>query len=167
MSYWLKFEPDFDFDGEESSGGKLPGLGSGAVCSGGQICDGSNGFTSRYMWRDNGMAFLYLYHMDKPGDFGENIELGRFFQRGQWHNLIQRVKINDGNKKNGEIDVWMDGQQVLSKKNIQFVNNGDKINTMFFNTFHGGSGPTWWPERDVHAYFDEFIISTDKCDVGL
>ncbi|MGV2827040.1 polysaccharide lyase [Myxosarcina sp. GI1(2024)] len=173
LSYWVKFDKDFDFDGSKYSGGKLPGLGADGLCAGGNSCNGNNGFTSRYMWRENGKAVLYLYHMDKPGAYGEDILLkgsdgsDKYFARGKWHNLIQRVKINDGNQSNGEIDVWMDKEQVLSRDNLKFVTNNQGIDNLFFSTFHGGSGSDWWPERDVNAYFDDFVVSTNAADVGL
>ncbi len=50
LSYWVKFEDGFDFDGDKQSGGKLPGLaGAGGHCGGGDTCNGNNGFSSRYM----------------------------------------------------------------------------------------------------------------------
>lgn len=175
LSYQVKFAENFDFNGKYdwSSGGKLPGLGAGGLCSGGMDCDGTNGFTSRPMWREDGRAVLYLYHMDKPGEYGEDVLLRgsdgkeNFFKPGKWHNITQRVRINDGNQSNGELDVWMDDERVLSRDNLQFVNNGQEIDTMFFNTFHGGYGSDWWPDNDVNAYFDDFIISTNAGDVGL
>ena len=175
MSYWILFAQNFDFNGKYdwSSGGKLPGLGSKGLCNGGGNCDGTNGFSSRYMWRENGRAVLYLYHMNKKGDYGDDLELigqdGRtkYFQRGKWHNLIQRVRINDGDRSNGEIDVWMDKEKVLSQKDFKFVTNNRGVDRLFFSTFHGGYGEDWWPSEDVYAYFDDFVISTKASDVGL
>ena len=175
LSYWVFFAPDFDFNGKNdwSSGGKLPGLGSQGLCNGGDTCNGDNGFSSRYMWRENGKATLYLYHMDKAGKYGDDIEFkgidgkNRYFQRGKWHHLVQRVRINDVDQSNGAVDVWMDGEQVLSKSNLRFVTNGVGVNRVFFSTFHGGFGEEWWPSKDVYAYFDDFVISTESKDVGL
>ena len=173
LSYWVKFDGDFDFDGSKYSGGKLPGLGSGDLASGGTKPTGTNGFTSRYMWREGGKATLYLYHMDQPGTYGEDILLqdsngnDKYFERGQWHNMIQRVKVNDGSQSNGEIDVWMDGEQVLDLDNLKFVTNGQGIDTTYFSSFHGGNGSEWWPDRDDNAYFDDFVVSTNAADVGL
>lgn len=174
LSYWVKFAEDFDFDGSKKSGGKLPGLsGAGGYCSGGQHCNGNNGFSSRYMWGENGRVKLYLYHMNKPTKWGENFwfkdKLGQdiYFQRGKWHNLIQRVKINDGILSNGEIDVWIDGEQVLSLSGLQFVSNNKKIDSLLFSTFHGGGNSDWWPDHEVYSYFDDFVISTNASDVGL
>ena len=174
LSYWVKFEDDFDFDGDKHSGGKLPGLtGAGGYCSGGETCNGNNGFSSRYMWRKNGRAQLYLYHMDKPTKWGEEFWLKDsdgddvYFERGKWHNLIQRMRINDGNQSNGEIDVWMDKEQVLSLDGLKFVTNNQGIDALMFSTFHGGSSSAWWPDYEVHSYFDDFVISTNPSDVGL
>ena len=173
LSYWVKFDGDFDFDGRVHSGGKLPGLGSGDLASGGSKPTGTNGFTSRYMWREDGKATLYLYHMDQPGTYGEDILLkdsngeDKYFQRGQWHNMIQRVKVNDGYQSNGEIDVWMDGEQVLDMDNLKFMTDGGGIDTAYFSTFHGGYGSDWWPEKNDNAYFDDFVVSTNAADVGL
>ena len=173
LSYWVKFDGDFDFDGPKLSGGKLPGLGSGDLASGGQKPTGTNGFTSRYMWREDGKATLYLYHMDQPGTYGEDVLLkgsdgqDKYFERGKWHNLIQRVKVNDGSQSNGEIDVWMDGEQVLDMDNLKFMTNGQGIDTTYFSTFHGGYGSDWWPEKNDNAYFDDFVVSTNAADVGL
>ncbi len=175
LSYQVKFAENFDFNGKYdwSSGGKLPGLGADDLWSGGMDSDGTKGFTSRPMWREDGRAVLYLYHMDKPGQYGEDVLLKgsdgkeNYFEPGKWHNITQRVRINDGNQSNGEVDVWMDQEQVLSRDNLQFVTNGQEIDTMFFNTFHGGSGSDWWPENDVNAYFDDFVVSTNAADVGL
>ncbi len=177
LSYWVKFEDDFDFDGPKKSGGKLPGLGArdeaGDLCSGGQTCTGDNGFSSRYMWNKNGKAILYLYHMDKPGKYGEGFSFEgsdgseKYFQRGKWHNLIQRVKINDGNQSNGEIDVWMDREPVLSIDKLKFVTNNQGIDSLYFSTFHGGNNSDWLPEREVYSYWDNFLVSTNAADVGL
>lgn len=173
LSYWVKFAVDFDFDGSKHSGGKLPGLaGAGGLCVGGQTCDGNNGFSARYMWRKNGRVQLYLYHMDKPGKWGEEFFFKNsdgndvYFQRGKWHHLIQRVKINDNIKSNGEIDVWMDRHKVLSLANLRFVTNNKGIDQLYFNTFHGGSSSSWWPDHKVYSYWDDFIVFTNP-SVGL
>lgn len=173
LSYWLRFDGDFDFSGRIFSGGKLPGLGLGDLASGGKRPNGTNGFTSRYMWDEMGKAVLYLYHMDQPGNYGEPFEFrdpgGKtmFFEPGKWHRLTQRVKVNTDASANGEIDVWMDNTAVLSLRGLRLVSNNAKIDTLFFSSFHGGNGPDWWPERNVKAYFDEFIASPSKSDVGL
>jgi hypothetical protein len=93
MSYWLRFSDNFSF----RLGGKLPGLAAGAICSGGEVCDGTNGFTARFMWEAGGKVILYLYHMDKPGKWGDGTNLiypsgdSVVFQRGKWYQIMERV----------------------------------------------------------------------------
>ncbi|VEP14188.1 conserved hypothetical protein [Hyella patelloides LEGE 07179] len=174
LQYKVKFEAGYDFNGRKYSGGKLPGLTStDGQASGGQDANGSNGYTTRYMWRENGQAEAYVYHMDKPGQWGESFDFkdvsGQdvYFKPGEWHELTQRVEINDGNQKNGSLDVWMDGQQVLNIDNLRFVNNGSKVDAVYFSNFHGGSGPDWYPDKESHIYFDDFVVSTNPADVGV
>ncbi|PIB37044.1 hypothetical protein BFP72_17350 [Reichenbachiella sp. 5M10] len=168
-SYWLYFSDNFDWGGKHE-GGKLPGLAGNKNCSGGQHCDGTNGFTARLMWRTNGKAVLYLYHMDKPGKYGEDIPLmiedkQVVFEKEKWYHITERVKINSGNKKNGEIEIWVNGQQVLSKTGLRFVNDGSLIDNFYFSTFHGGAGQDWAPDADCYIWFDDLVVSTRKADV--
>jgi hypothetical protein len=172
ISYWVRFSEDFSW-GNKNEGGKLPGLSGGKRCSGGQTCDGTNGFTARFMWRENGRAVLYLYYMDKPGKYGVDYDLinsdkqKTFFPRGEWVNLIERVKINTGNNNNGEVQVWYNGEEVLNLDGLQFVSNGDKVDALYFSTFHGGADITWSPENDCYIWFDDIIVSKDRNDVFL
>lgn len=170
FSYWLRFNSNFDWGGT-SEGGKLPGFGSGENCSGGENCDGNNGFTSRLMWRSGGRAVLYLYHMDKPGTYGEDIDLiytnGKtvYFKKGIWYQVAQRVKINTDNNANGEIEIWINGEQVLTRNNIRYVNDGSLVDNFYFATFHGGTGSQWAPAIDCFTWFDNIIVADNKNDV--
>lgn len=174
LSYWVKFEDDFSFDGRTKDGGKLPGLaGGGGAPGGGEVPTGDNGYSARYMWGTDGRAELYLYHMDQPGTYGEGFLFEApdggdvHFETGRWHHLVQRVKINDGDQANGEIDVWMDGDQVLDLDGIRMVTNGRGIDQAMLQSFHGGSDREWFPETDQSAYFDDFTITTDPGDLGF
>lgn len=170
MSYWLRFDDNFSWGGT-SQGGKLPGLAAGDNCSGCSTCNGTNGFTARFMWRTDGKAVLYLYHMDKESSCGDDHELRHsdnskvFFPKGEWIHLIERVKVNTGNNANGEVQVWFNGEEVLSMDGIQFVNDDQEIDNLYFSTFHGGSGTNWAPQNDSYIWFDDLKISTKKSDV--
>lgn len=170
VSYWLRFSENFSW-GSGNKGGKLPGLSANERCSGGQTCDGTNGFTARFMWRENGRAVLYLYHMNKIGKYGDDYDLinakkeKSYFPRREWINLIERVKINTGNNKDGEVQIWYNGEEVLNIKELQFVSNGDKIDAFYFSSFHGGADKSWSPENDCYIYFDDIVVSRDSIDV--
>ncbi|MEJ2255805.1 MAG: cellulase family glycosylhydrolase, partial [Woeseiaceae bacterium] len=163
LSYWLKFDPDFSW-GSTQQGGKLPGLAQGDLCSGGAVCDGSNGFTARYMWRKNGAAVLYLYHMDKPGKWGEDFALQTpagepyMFPRGEWIRLVQRVKINSPGKADGKVRVWVNGSEALSLDGLRFVSDDSRIDTFYVSTFHGGNTPDWGPAHDSYLWIDDIEI---------
>ena len=166
LSYWLRFDKNFSWGGSEH-GGKLPGLAQGKLCSGGDTCDGSNGFTARYMWRKDGAAVLYLYHMDKPHRWGEDFPLDPegngpfYFEPGEWVNLVQRVKINTDDEANGEVQVWVNGVEALRLDDLRFVTSGRKIDTFYVSTFHGGNTPDWGPLNDSYLWIDDIKISTN------
>ncbi len=170
MSYWVRFSNNFDYGGT-SEGGKLPGLGGGGRCSGCTTCDGTNGFTARLMWRTGGRLVLYLYHLDKSNPpCGDNNTLvvggaDYYITKGQWFQVTQRVKVNSGNNHDGEVELWINGQSALLRTGIQFVTNGDKVDNLYFSTFHGGSSAAWSPGSDVHIWFDDIKISANASDI--
>lgn len=169
LSYWLRFDEHFSWGGDQQ-GGKLPGLGADALCSGGDRCSGSNGFTARYMWRKDGAAVLYLYHMHKPHKWGEDLPLTVgskpvYFQPGQWVHLLQRVKTNSGKHADGEVQVWVNGAEALHRTGLQFADNGQLIDRFYFSTFHGGNTPDWGPQRDSHIWYDDIRVGSSADDV--
>ncbi len=162
-SYRLRIDEGFSW-GTRHRGGKLPGLGSGELCSGGMTCDGTNGFTARLMWRDAGEAVLYLYHMDKPQKWGEDMPLIResgeqvVFAPGRWYQVTERVRINSTDMHDGEAEIWIDGGRVLLVDGLRFVTDGSGVDRFYFSTFHGGNTPDWAPQHDSTIHFDDFKI---------
>ncbi len=172
-SYWVRFSDDFDWGGS-SEGGKLPGLAGGGRCSGCATCTGTNGFSARVMWRSGGKAVLYLYHLDKLNPpCGDNITLqvspgvDFYFQKGRWYNIMQRVKVNTGSNHDGEVELWIDNRPALLKTGIHFVDNGDKVDCLYFSTFHGGSDANWAPSVDCFTWFDDIKIGKTAADVTI
>lgn len=160
LSYQVKFADGFDF----RLGGKLPGLTSGgAQYTGGIIPTHGQGWSARYMWRKNGEAIIYLYHMKMPGKWGQDITLDHMhFRPGQWHTLIQHIRINEIGQANGVLEVWIDGKKRLSRADIEFRGQPQAlIDSFYFSTFHGGNTPEWGPKIDSVAYFDNFVISAE------
>ncbi len=170
-SYRLRVGEGFSW-GTTSQGGKLPGLGSGRLCSGGMTCDGTNGFTARLMWRGEGQVVLYLYHMDKPHKWGEDLPLigadGRqvVFTPGRWHTVTERVRINTGDNHDGEVELWVDGARVLLQDGLRFVTDGSGVDRFYFSTFHGGNTAGWAPTHDSTIDFDDIRIGPSYEAVG-
>ena len=157
LSYYLRFADDFDF----VKGGKLPGLFGGDGASGGNIPDGTNGFSTRFMWRRNGDGEVYAYRPTSK-DYGTSIGRGNWqFQPGTWHHLEQEIKLNSPGQADGQIKVWLDGVQVLDIEGITFrYVDSLKIDGIFFSTFFGGGNSSWATPKDTYIDFAEFSIGT-------
>lgn len=171
MSYWIKFSDNFSY-GTSSFGGKIPGISGGDDCSGGESCNGTNGFSCRFMWRANGRICLYLYDMLKTQTYGLDFYLAWpdgsdvIFERGKWYHLTERVKVNSTpTSQDGEVEAWVNGIHVLHVTGRQFTTNGEKADKLYLSTFHGGSDATWCPTETCYIWFDDMKISTDFNDV--
>ncbi|MGL1887242.1 MAG: hypothetical protein OCD76_12080, partial [Reichenbachiella sp.] len=101
----------------------------------------------------------------KPEKWGEDMQLSHtdgtdvVFTPGEWYQVTERVRINSGNTKDGTVTVWINNEEALHVTNLQFVNNGDKIDNLYFSTFHGGSGSQWAPSVDSYIWYDAITIS--------
>jgi len=156
LSYYVRFSDDFDF----VKGGKLPGLYGGDPKSGGDIPDGTDGFSTRFMWRRDGDGEVYAY-LPTSKKFGTSLGRGKWdFEPGVWHKLEQEVSLNQPGKQNGKVRVWLDDKLVLKQENLTFRTSSDlKIDGVFFSTFFGGGDPSWATPSNTHADFANFKVS--------
>ncbi|MBN8414377.1 hypothetical protein LCL99_11535 [Halomonas denitrificans] len=154
LSYRVRFEQGFDF----VKGGKLPGLFGGEAPSGGDDVTGENGFSMRYMWRENGQGELYEYVVGGDNDYGDSIARGRFsFPSGQWVTLEQEIILNDPGQANGVARVWVNGQPLIEQTDITYrTSDSVHIDGLMFSTFFGGHGKDWRTPRDQHVDFADF-----------
>ena len=158
LRYYVRFSEEFDF----VKGGKLPGLFGGTDhFSGGAIPDGTNGFSVRYMWRTNGDGEAYAY-LPTSDLYGTEIGRGRWrFQPGEWHCLEQRVVLNNPDRDDGRLVVWVDGHLIVDERTLRYrTADALRIRGIFFSTFFGGGDPTWATPRDVHADFAGFVLTS-------
>ena len=156
LSYYLRFSENFDF----VKGGKLPGLFGGTKVSYGKIPDGTNGFSTRFMWRRNGDGEVYAY-LPTSKKYGTSIGRGNWqFIPGKWQHLEQEVKLNQPGSNNGRLKVWLDGKKVLDESGITFRTTETlKIEGIFFSTFFGGGDVSWATPKDVFVDFANFSVS--------
>lgn len=156
LRYYLRFQPGFDF----VKGGKLPGIYGGTVTSGRHIPDGSNGFSTRYMWRRAGAGEVYAY---LPSSVAHGTSLGRgswTFTPGQWLCIEQAVQLNTPGQSDGAVTVWVDGKQMFQQADIAYRSTDTlKIDGVFFSTFFGGGDPTWASPTDQHTDFAAFAVA--------
>ncbi|GAA1186454.1 hypothetical protein GCM10009608_22640 [Pseudonocardia alaniniphila] len=157
LYYQLRFPSGFDF----VKGGKLPGLYGGTTTSGQHIPDGTNGFSTRYMWRADGNAEIYAY-LPTSRDHGTSLGRGCWqFTPGTWTSLRQRVQLNTPGLSNGRITVWQDDNLVLDHTGLQFRTTDElRIQGLFFSTFFGGDDTTWATPTDQHTDFADFTLTT-------
>ena len=157
LRYLVRFEPGFQF----VKGGKLPGLFGGTVNNGQRIPNGTNGFSTRYMWRTAGAGEVYAY---LPTSVAHGTELGKgdwLFSTGAWHAIEQEVVLNQPGLADGSITVWYDGTQVYRVSGLTFRSAASlEIQGLFFSTFYGGDDPSWAPNRTTAADFADFRVAS-------
>jgi hypothetical protein len=156
LRYYVRFAEGFDF----VKGGKLPGLFGGEVGSGGHIPDGTNGLSTRCMWRTGGDGEVYAY-LPTSKEHGTSLGRGNWtFKPGQWYLVEQEVNLNTPGKEDGSIKVWIGEKPVLHETNLLFRTiESLKIEGILFSTFFGGHDKTWATPRTTHADFADFAVS--------
>jgi hypothetical protein len=157
FEYKVRFNDDFPF----MRGGKLPGLAGGNAPTGCVDTD-VNGFSARQMWRTGGQLVAYLYDQDQGGDCGNNITTSLNFKTKQWYALKQRVKLNTARNHDGELQISVDGQMLIDRKNLEFMSVGppaNLINVILFHAFFGGSTQDWAPTRQCSLSYSEPFVT--------
>lgn len=159
--YQLRFSDPFEF----VKGGKLPGLCGGPDnVSGGRPATGTNGFSARLMWRRDGRGEAYVYHVDQPEKYGESFPFPEDFRFpvGQTIAVRLAVSMNDPAGSDGTLAVWitLPGQsprQVVDHRNLRWrTTEAFGVDSLYFETFHGGSDNSWAPKNTCWAEFADF-----------
>lgn len=156
LKYQVRFEAGFDF----VKGGKLPGLYGGDAPSGGDDVSGEDGFSMRFMWREDGQGELYEYVANKESDYGDSVGRGKWtFPTGEWITVEQELILNDPDSDNGIARVWVDGQPILEQRGIVYRTTDEvSVDGVMFSTFFGGHGEEWRTPRDQTADFGAFEV---------
>jgi hypothetical protein len=160
FSYWLRFDPQFQF----VKGGKLPGLCGGDCPSGGDQTNGQSGWSVRYMWRAYGAGEAYGYILP-PEEYGTELGLGTWtFGLGKWHHIEEQIVLNDPGKSNGVARVWYDRAQTGERPDYEATNlvyrsvSTLAIDRIFFSTFFGGHDATWATPLATYVDFAQFEL---------
>ncbi len=158
LSYTLRFSRDFDF----VKGGKLPGLCGGPEnVSGGRPADGRNGFSARLMWRRDGRGEAYVYHKNQKGDYGDSFAFSDDFRFPTDAPVKVRlaVSMNTPGKRDGTLRVWIDNKTMVERSDMEW-RSADTfgVDSLYFETFHGGGDKSWAPNRPCWAEFGEIGV---------
>jgi len=162
LSYLVRFGKDFDW----VKGGKLPGFCGGPDnVSGGRPADGTNGFSARLMWRKDGRGEAYLYHKNQPERYGDKVPFPGDFRFPEETDIRVRMRVtmNTPGEKNGLLQVWIatGGVEldVVNRADLEWRSVADfGIDSLYFESFHGGSDKSWAPTRACHAEFGDFVV---------
>ncbi len=163
LRYTVRFDEGFDFN----KGGKLPGLcGGPKTITGGDAVSGVEGFSVRLMWRKEGRGQAYVYHMDQPAKYGDEFDFSESFRFPAGVPVAVRIeaRINTPGEKDGAVRVWtaLPGaaeELQVEKTGLRFRKTADyAIDSLLFNTFHGGNDKSWGPAREVFAEFGAFEV---------
>ena len=163
LRYRVRFADGFDF----VRGGKLPGLYGGRMISGGRIPDGTDGFSTRFMWRVGGAGEVYAY-LPSSQTWGTSLGRGSFrFRPGSWQCLEQELALNTPGRADGVVRVWLDGRPVFAQEGLVFRTVATlRIEGVFFSTFFGGSDASWASTADTHVDFGDFAVGARRVGCG-
>jgi len=164
LRYFVRFPEAFNF----VKGGKLPGFYGGSQISGGHIPDGTNGFSTRFMWRSDGQGEVYAY-LPSSTRFGTSLGRGSWsFARGKWQCIEQELALNTPGQPNGFVHVWLDGQPVFQDEQLLFRTAGSlRVEGVFFSTFFGGGDASFAPPADTYADFAAFAVGPTRVGCRL
>jgi hypothetical protein len=163
LRYTVQFEPGFEF----VKGGKLPGLcGGPKTITGGDLCTGLDGWSARLMWRREGRAQAYLYHPNQPSKYGDEIDFPSDFRFpiGMPVKIHLAVKINSIGHRDGALRIWValpqqDERLVIEKVDMEWTKDAQiGVDSVLFNTFHGGNDSAWAPTKECAARFGEISL---------
>ncbi|KAI7868097.1 hypothetical protein BDF14DRAFT_1982863 [Spinellus fusiger] len=169
FEYQVYFSKKFNF----MKGGKLPGIfGGSGKCSGGT--NSLTCFSSRFMWRRGGLGEVYAYMPESEQSpdlckdptnicdprYGYSLGRGTWkFKTGEWMTVRQSIKLNTPGELDGNLVVYVNGEQVLEEDSIAFREDTTEQSIgIVFQTFFGGSDESWESPRTQYSYFKGFIL---------
>lgn len=158
LQYEVRFNEGFQF----VRGGKLPGVGPSNPLTG--CLDGNqNRWSVRMMWAAGGGLDIYYYGQQRGSSCGDSARVHGFnFAIGAWHKIMIRVKLNNPGEQDGQIAVTVDGQHGRVVSGLELRGNTNHQNSLIqrfiFNSFFGGSDPSWSPPHEVTANFRSFEV---------
>ncbi|WP_462317214.1 polysaccharide lyase [Marinilabilia sp.] len=161
LQYKIFIPDNFDF----VKGGKLPGLGGGNGNAGGNVPNGHDGWSIRFMFKERGRLCAYSYRPDMSGSYGEKRFLkkdSKYFRlpRGEWVNIGLQVEMNNVGKKNGSIKCYINKELFLYLNEVKFRDTSVLgIDHLLFSTFFGGADSSYAPEKDCYLLFKDFVVS--------
>lgn len=181
LSYSVKFDKTFD----PVLGGKLPGLfiNNENNYSGGSGGKHTNNTSCRIAWRSNFFAEAYVYlpknikQSDEYYDntiinpeYGDSIWKNSFIlDNTKWNNITLRIKLNTFNNdilnspnQDGILELQINDIKKSLYNLIWTTQPHNKVETIIFESFFGGSSPKAITPNDTWSYFKNIVIIKNK-----
>jgi len=167
----LRYRVFFPKGFEWVKGGKLPGLCGSQCNTGGNVPTGTDGWSTRIMWRANGQLTLYVYYPGQSGTYGTDLlfkdSTGKTLtvSTGVWHELVTKVSLNTpsatgAGNSDGRVQAWFDGKIAVDSGSFRLRDRDTMhVNQFYFSTFYGGSTTDFSPPSDNRIFFDDFQIA--------
>lgn len=164
LSYDMMFGPNFELvkpGPNTGRTGKLPGLAGGLDVD--DKDDENTAWDGKLQFRDKDeLEFNVKTPLNNSKHFTW-LEKAYTIPKGEWFNIEIRYRLNTVGQKDGIMQAWLNGELLGQYLNAEFRDNPDvKINKMFFSTFYGGNPEADAPTQDVYAYFDNFVVDTQR-----
>jgi len=159
LRYYMRLSPDFDF----VRGGLLPGLYGGAATAAADGREGQPGVATRFGWTADGRGEVYTY-ASASGAESQSLGAGSWsWPVDRWACVEQEVNLGQPGESNGQIRVWLDGEQVWQDDALQLRDTGAlDVEGVFFSTFFGGSDATWATPRTQWADFAGVRVDDER-----
>jgi hypothetical protein len=162
---------------EINTTGKLPGFAgtyhnkSFRAGWGGRKSNGSNGWSARMFMNatlssSNTLPNTtpignYLYHSDMKKKYGDmeywHLNNESLLKKNTWYSIEQNIQFNSPNKKDGQLNTWVNGKLVYSNTAINFSDNPYVgLESIWLNVYHGGKTKA---PKDLSLFIDDLVIS--------
>jgi len=160
LSYEAFFPELFDF----VKGGKLPGIAGGRGNTGGMVPTGFDGWSVRFMFKEQGTICAYLYTVTMKEIYGdkkflETIGEPVYLKTGDWNKITLTITMNSPEKEDGIVTARLNEDGLL-KLNSECFRRTDKlkIDHILFSCFMGGSDRSYSPVKDQFILFKNFQV---------
>jgi hypothetical protein len=173
MRVMLKLENSFSMGRSRTM--KLFGIKGGATVENayggaGAKPTGKDKFSVRLTADNWGEVFIYYYHPDQIGPYGDT-QYSRSFlggpklSPGKWYCLEMMLKLNTPGRRDGEIRAWVDDELAVSVNHLRLRDMASmKIRRFTLEAYFGGALASDTPPKDQRLYIDDFAVAT--CRIG-
>jgi hypothetical protein len=110
----------------------------------------------------------YVYHLDQPSRYGQTMSFGErgIIQNGDWYCVEGRVRMNTPGARDGVLEAWIDGMQVMDRRDLAFRRQSERyigISSFWFNVYYGGTSPS---PTEKTATFDNVTVGPQRIGCG-